>query len=627
MIHSRNIFQRAVLLVVTCAVAISAVGAYAASPTFKIGKEAFLLDDKPFVIRCGEIHFARVPREYWKHRLQMCKAMGLNAVCLYLFWNYHEWEEGKFDWAGEKDAAEFCRLAQEEGLWILLRPGPYACAEWEMGGLPWWLLKKDGNYLRTKDPDYLRASRAWQAEVGRVLAPLQVTRGGPIFMVQVENEYGYFGNDAEYMKETRRGLLDAGFDIPTFACNPAFHLKDGLPPEFFKVVNFGSNPEHAFKTLKEAQPEGPLMCGEYYPGWFDMWGVRHSTGSAKNYLSDLEYMLKNKISFSIYMAHGGTSFGLWAGAVGPKPDNLAYRPDTSSYDYDAPITEAGWPGAKYQATRELMAKYMGPDEKLPDPPAQNPVGAFAEVELKETAPLFKNLPSSVPDKEVRTMEKYGQGRGCILYRTTLPAGPAATVQVQAVRDFAWVYLDGREAGRMDRRHRINSVALPERKEPMTLDILVEAMGRINFSQEIHDRKGLQGPVVLKSSGQELKLEGWQVYSLGLDDGMLANLKWEAPDGGKKPAFWRGVFSVEKAADTFLDMSAWGKGVVWINGRCLGRFWNIGPTQTMYLPGPWLRAGGNEVVVLDLIGPDKPVLAGLKEPILGRLRPELDLKLP
>jgi beta-galactosidase len=304
--------------------------------TFVIGESDFLVDGQRFQIRCGEVHAARVPREYWQHRLRMAKAMGLNTVCAYLFWNMHEPRPGEFNWSDQADVAEFCRIAQREGLWVILRPGPYACAEWEMGGFPWWLLKHDDIKLRTRDPNYLDAVHRYLKEVGRVLGPQQITKGGPILMVQVENEYGFYGKDPEYMGDVRQALVDAGFDVPLFACNPADHLRDGYRADLFPVVNFGSDPAGNFRRLRAILPKGPLMCGEFYPGWFDTWGAVHHTGNASRYLTDLEYMLKNNESFSIYMAHGGTTFGFWTGADRP------FKPDTSSYDYDAPISEAGW---------------------------------------------------------------------------------------------------------------------------------------------------------------------------------------------------------------------------------------------------------------------------------------------
>jgi beta-galactosidase len=582
--------------------------------TFEIGANDFLLDGKPFVIRCGEIHFPRVPCEYWRHRLQMCSALGLNTVCVYLFWNFHEWEEGKFDWSGQADAAEFCRLAQEEGLWVLLRPGPYSCAEWEMGGLPWWLVKHDKIGLRSKDPKFLEPAVRFMKEVGRVLSPLQITRGGPLLMVQVENEYGSFGKDADYMGALRKALLDGGFDVPLFACNPPGVIADGYREDLFQVVNFGAGGgKAAFETLHKFQKTGPLMNGEYYPAWFDMWGRKHRTGPAEPIIADLDYMLEHRHSFSIYMAHGGTSFGLWAGADRP------FSPDTSSYDYDAPISEAGGRTPKFDTIRNLFAKHLQPGETLPAPPPANPVIAIPPFDLKEAAPIFANLPAAIKDEEPRTMEFYGQSRGCTLYRTTLPAGPRGTLTANGVHDFAWVFLDGKALGVMDRRSKRFQVELPARAQAARLDVLVEAMGRVNFGTEVYDRKGLFAPV--KLAGSEMR--NWEIFPLPFDDAQLSGLRYKAISGVNAPAFWRGSFEIATPSDTFLDVRQWQKGVAWINGHCLGRFWTIGPTQTMYVPGPWLKAGRNEVVMLDLTGPHEPRLSGLAQPILDELHPERD----
>jgi beta-galactosidase len=589
---------------------------------FAIGEHDFLLDGQPLQIRCGELHAARVPREYWAHRLRLLKAMGLNTVCAYLFWNVHEPREGEFEWAGQADIAEFCRVAQAEGLWVILRPGPYACAEWEMGGFPWWLLKHDDIKLRTRDPRYLEPARRYLQEVGRVLAPLQVSRGGPILMVQVENEYGFYGKDADYMGEMRGALLAAGFDVPLFACNPRQHLRDGYRADLFPVVNFGSDPAGAFADLRQILPTGPLMCGEFYPGWFDTWGAPHHTGNSARYHTDLEYMLKAGASFSIYMAHGGTTFGFGTGADRP------FKPDTSSYDYDAPISEAGWVTPKFDSTRALITRYLRPGETLPPAPAPNPVIRLATVRAVEFAPLLANLPAPVADDQPRTMEAYDQGYGCILYRTRLPAGPAVMLQVAAVHDVAQVLLDGRRIGFMDRRSGSHGLTLPERTQAATLDILVEAMGRVNFGVEVHDRKGLHQPVtVAVAGGAAAELRDWQVFRLPLDAPMLAALRFAAADAAvganALPGFWRATVNVDQPGDCFLDMRPWGKGFVWVNGHNLGRYWNIGPQQTMYVPGPWLKPGANEIVVLDLLGPTEPLVAALDRPILDELRPGLD----
>jgi beta-galactosidase len=591
----------------------AARAADAPTHTFAIGDNGFLLDGRILQIRCGEIHAARVPREYWRHRLRMARAMGLNAVCAYLFWNQVEGEQGKFDWSGQADAADFCRIAQEEGLWVILRPGPYSCAEWEMGGTPWWLLKNESVQLRTRDPLYLGAAKEYLRAVGAELAPLQVTRGGPILMVQVENEYGFYGSDAAYMGEIRQAIIDAGFSVPLFACSPPSVMRNGLRADLFQAANFGKDPEDNFKKLRVLQPTGPLFCSEFYPGWFDTWGQPHHTGDTGHFLADLTTMLDSGASFSIYMVHGGTTFGLWSGCDRP------FKPDTSSYDYDAPISEAGWPTDKFFRTRELFMKYLQPGEVLPEPPAKNPVISFTPVEAREAAPVLENLPAALEVDRPRNMEAYNQGYGCVLYRTTVPAGAAAVLEAAAVRDFGYVFLDGRRVGVFDRRTDAFRIELPVRPAAAALDILVEPMGRINFGPEMADRKGLIGPVSLGGSD----LLGWKLFRLPLDGRMLAGLKFRAAAKAAGPAFWRASVNLAAPGDTFLDLRGWGKGVAWVNGHCLGRFWDIGPTQTAYAPGCWLRAGANEVVILDLVGPRDPVVAGLASPILDELRPALD----
>ena len=595
----------------------------AVTTTFEIGQDDFLLNGRSFVLRIGEIHSSRVPREHWRHRLQMARAMGLNSVCAYLFWNQIEAREGRFDWSGMADIAEFCRLAQSEGLWVLLRPGPYACAEWEMGGLPWWLLKHEDIRLRTRDPRFIGAVRAYLSEVGRELSPLQVTRGGPILMVQVENEYGFFGKDAAYVGEIRQAVLDAGFAVPLFACNPVWHLRNGYRPDLFPVVNFGTDPEGAFKKLREILPRGPLMCGEFYPGWFDTWGQPHHLGKPDAYLKNLEAMLKMKASFSIYMAHGGTSFGFSPGADRP------FKPDTSSYDYDAPISEAGWATSKFFQTRELFARYLQPGETIPEPPAPHPVITFAAARPNGFAPLLAALPPPVRAEHPLNLEKLDQPFGAVLYRTAVPPGPEAVFRTEAINDIGHLFLDGVRVAIFDRRHRIFSATVPARKKPAVLELLVEAMGRVNFGVEVHDRKGLRGPVHLGND----KLIDWEMFSLPLDAAQLDRLAYAsavpAPAAGApftrlRPGFHRISIEVDRPGDTFLDLRSWGRGMVWVNGHNLGRFWNIGPQQTMYVPGPWLKSGGNQFIVLDYLGGAEASIAGLNKPILDLLRPEFDV---
>ncbi|MGC9940471.1 MAG: beta-galactosidase [Verrucomicrobiota bacterium] len=607
-------FVRLLLAIIMTAAFPAMADVVSPSHTFAIGTNDFLLDGSRFQIRCGEIHAARVPEEYWRNRLKMAKAMGLNTVCAYLFWNQIEPREGEFHWNGQADVAEFCRIAQQEGLWVILRPGPYSCAEWEMGGTPWWLLKDNDIQLRSRDPRYLSAAGKYLEEVGRALGPLQITHGGPIIMVQVENEYGFYGNDLQYVEAIRKSLLNAGFEVPLFECNPPDVMRNGYDTNLFQAANFGSDPATNFAKLRELQPAGPLICSEFYPGWFDTWGQPHHYGNTTRYLADLKYMLDTGASFSIYMVHGGTTFGLWSGCDRP------FKPDTSSYDYDAPISEAGWPTPKFFQTRALFSQYLLPGETLPDPPATNPVVTFAAVELDEAAPVFENLPPGLNDDTPRSMEAYDQGYGCILYRTKIPAGAASLLEAAAIHDFGYVFLDGKRVGILDRRVAGAKMILPEREHDAQLDILVEPMGRINFGPEMADHKGLIPPVTL---GGEI-LHGWEIFKLPLDDQMLAGLKFSGQlPGPKTPAFWRGTFNLETAGDTFLDLRHWGKGDLWVNGHCLGRYWNIGPTQSAYAPGCWLHEGTNEIVMLDLLGPDKPEISGLETPVLNELHPAKD----
>lgn len=594
---------------------------HSTSVPFSIGDSSFLLNGKPYIIRCGEMHFARVPKEYWRHRLQMAKAMGLNTVCAYLFWNYHETSPGQFNWTGNADVAEFCSIAKQEGLFVILRPGPYACAEWEFGGFPWWLLKKKDIKLRTQDPYYLERSRIYLKEVGRVLAPLQISNGGPIIMTQVENEYGSYGNDKEYIGKIRDYLMEAGFTVPLFTCDGPSQLKEDVREDIFSVVNFGGNPAASFRDLREIRKQGPLMCGEYYPGWFDSWGTKHHTGSTENVVKEIRYMLDNKASFSIYMAHGGTSFGLWSGANCPP-----FLPQTSSYDYDAPISEAGWDTEKFYALRKLFTGYLQEGETLPDVPARNAIIKIPAFTTTEVAPVLANLPPFISDKQIRNMEEYDQGYGSILYRTGLPGEAPCILHIQEVHDYAQIFINGKKIATLDRRRNENSCKLPATQKGDVLDILVTAMGRVNYGGHIHDRKGITGKVFITGSNDKNKdLQNWKVYPIKLsNDGIPSYVKF-SPGKSSMPAFHRGKFVLNKTGDTFLDVSTWGKGLVWINGHCLGRFWNIGPTQTMYVPGPWLKKGANEVVVLDYAGPNKNVLAGLELPLLDKVTEKAKIK--
>lgn len=592
-----------------------------AAQNFTIGKSTFLLNGKPFTVKAAELHYTRIPAPYWEHRIEMCKALGMNTICLYVFWNIHEQTEGQFDFTGQNDIAAFCRLAQKHGMYVIVRPGPYVCAEWEMGGLPWWLLKKKDIVLRTLDPYFMERTAIFMKEVGKQLAPLQITRGGNIIMVQVENEYGAYAVDKPYVSAIRDIVKSAGFtEVPLFQCDWSSTFDRNGLDDLLWTINFGTgaNIEQQFKRLKEARPETPLMCSEFWSGWFDHWGRKHETRPAKSMVQGIKDMLDRNISFSLYMAHGGTTFGHWGGA-----NNPSYSAMCSSYDYDAPISEPGWTTDKYFQLRDLLKNYLPAGEQLPEIPEAFPVIEIPEVEFTQVAPLFSNLPEAKESMDIQPMEAFDQGWGTILYRTTLqgPVENGTTMKITEVHDWAQVFADGKLLARLDRRRGEFALQLPVLKKGTRIDILVEAMGRVNFDESIHDRKGITEKVELVRGKQSAKLKNWTVYSFPVDYSFVQDKRYKNGTAQTMPAYYRTTFRLDKVGDTFLDMSTWGKGMIWVNGLAIGRFWEIGPQQTLFMPGCWLKEGENEVIVLDLKGPEKASIRGLKKPILDWLRNE------
>ncbi len=587
---------------------------------FEAGKNTFLLDGNPFVIKAAELHYTRIPQAYWEHRIKMCKALGMNTICIYIFWNIHEQEEGKFDFTGQNDIAAFCRVAQENGMYVIVRPGPYVCAEWEMGGLPWWLLKKKDVALRTLDPYFMERVGVFMKEVGKQLAPLQVNKGGNIIMVQVENEYGSYGTNKPYVSAVRDLVRESGFtDVPLFQCDWNSNFTNNALDDLIWTINFGTgaNIDQQFKKLKELRPEAPLMCSEFWSGWFDHWGRKHETRPAKDMVQGIKDMMDRNISFSLYMTHGGTTFGHWGGA-----NNPAYSAMCSSYDYDAPISEAGWTTDKYFLLRDLLKNYLSEGETLSEVPAAFSLIEVPEIQFTQVAPLFDNLPAPKQTVDIKPMEQFNQGWGSILYRTNLPeAVKAGTVlKITEVHDWAQIYADGKLLARLDRRKGEFTTTLPTLKKGTRLDILVEAMGRVNFDKSIHDRKGITEKVELLADNQSKDIKNWTVYNLPVDYTFAKNKNYRAQKTlPSMPAYYKATFKLNKVGDTFLDMSTWGKGMVWVNGRAMGRFWEIGPQQTLFMPGCWLKEGENEIVVLDLKGPEKSSIKGLKKPILDVLR--------
>lgn len=589
--------------------AFAQAAARAATPTthtFGWKGRDFLLDGKPFVIRGGEMHFSRVPREHWRDRLRMMKAMGLNTVGTYLFWNLHEPRPGEFDFGGQNDIAAFVRIAQEEGLWVILRPGPYACAEWELGGFPSWLLKTPDLRIRTSDPRYVAAATRFLGEVGKQLAPLQVAHGGPILMVQVENEYGSFGADHGYMGSIRDALRKAGFDGQLYTADgptPQM-LGGGTLPDVLSVVNFGDDPAGSFAEFAKFRQNVPRMAGEYYPGWFDHWGEKHHTGDVGDILKDIGWMLERDVSFSLYMFHGGTTFGFMNGAN--YSDKEPYQPDTTSYDYGAPLDEAGRPTPAYHALRELIGRHLKPGESLPEVPPSPPMIAIPRFKLDESAPLASLLGEPVRATRPLTMEEMDQSYGFVWYRTRVPKAKAM-LEAGDVRDMALLYQAGKPLGKMDRRLGQRSIEVETNAE-QPLDVLVENMGRINYGSRLMDeRKGLLDPV--RFAGKPLL--DWEMYRLPLDD--LSKLEFTRDKPGA-PAFHRGTFTLRKLGDSFIDLRGWDRGHVWVNGHHLGRFWRIGPQQSLLVPAEWLKRGRNEVVVLELEGAGGGGVQGLADPV-------------
>jgi beta-galactosidase len=584
--------------------------------TFTVRDSEFLLNGRPFRIFSGEIHYFRVPREYWRDRLLKLRAMGLNTVCTYMPWNLHEPRPGTFDFGGMLDVAAFLRLAQELGLWAILRPGPYICAEWDFGGLPAWLLADDNLRIRCADPSWLTAVQRYIERVSEELAPLTCTRGGAIIMVQVENEYGSFGNDKRYLRALRGMLQRSWSDVPLFTSDgpEPDMLAAGTLDECLAVVNFGSNAPKNVGAIRAFRPNQPAMCGEFWCGWFDQWGKRRQGSGSTDAAADVRWMAENDASFNLYMFHGGTNFGFTSGA---NVYDDTYSPTVTGYDYWAPLDEAGRPTPKYWAFREVLAAHQPAGVVLPDPPPPTRIVTIPEIRLTESAGLFDNLPEPLRSASPRSMEHFGQSGGAILYRTSIAGLVARKLEVVEPHDYAQVYVDGKLVATLDRRLKQSTVELPPGPADR-LDILIDTLGRVNYGPKMIDAKGITQRVVL---GQ-ITLMDWQLYPLPMDAAQLGSLKYGSADVAG-PAFHRGTFELSKTGDMFLDLRAWRKGVVWVNGHNLGRFWRIGPQQTLYCPGCWLKAGRNELVVFDLVVFDlessgRRPIRGLSEPVLDEV---------
>jgi beta-galactosidase len=603
--------RKLMLLVI---VFLNVVNTFAQTHTFKLGDDAFLLDNKPFQMISGEMHYPRVPREAWRQRMKMAKAMGLNTIGTYVFWNLHEPQKGVFDFTGNNDVAEFVKIAKEEGLWVILRPSPYVCAEWEFGGYPYWLEKEKGLIVRSKEARYLDEYRKYIIQVGKQLAPLQVNHGGNILMVQIENEYGSYGSDKEYLEINQKLFKEAGFDGLLYTCDPEPDIKNGHLPGLLPAINGVDNVNKVKELINSNHDgKGPYYIAEWYPAWFDWWGTKHHTVPAEAYLPKLDAVLSAGISINMYMFHGGTTRGFMNGAN--YKDGTPYEPQISSYDYDAPLDEAGNATEKYMKFRDIIKKHLPEGQTLPDVPSPKPTIVIPQIKLSQKLSIFNILPAPVKYATPLTFEDLNQAYGFVLYRTTLKGGRSGILKLNGLRDYALILINGKRAGILDRRLNQDSLKIILPKGDIRLDIVVENLGRINFGKYLlQNKKGITQGVLF--SGREVN--GWKMYSLPFNN--INHLKFNDNNfvGNDAPLVRKGSFNLQKVADTYLDMRNWGKGVVWINGHNLGRYWSVGPQQTLYLPAEWLKKGNNDVAIFELIKTGQTTLKSINKPILNEL---------
>lgn len=562
--------------------------------SFSLSPHDFLLDGKPFQIISGEMHPARIPREYWRQRIQMAKAMGCNTIAVYIFWNYHEIKEGSFDFkTGNRDIASFIRICHEEGMWVLLRPGPYVCAEWDFGGLPSYLLKYHDIKIRCMDKRYMDAVQRYILHLSKEIVPLQCTNGGPVLMVQIENEYGSYGNDMIYLETLKNSWLKQGINVP-------FYTADGASPNMLEAGHLkgtavgldSGGSDDDFAEAKKADSLMPSFSSETYPGWLTHWGEKWQRPDTNDLKKELVYLLQNKRSFNLYVVHGGTNFGFTAGAN--SFSTTQYQPAITSYDYDAPINEQGQPTAKYFMIRGLISKYTG-HALMSIPKTFNTI-EIPPVNMSYFSNIWNNLPAPLLAIQPRPMEDYGQNQGMILYRTTLTGQHSGKLAIWDPHDYALVFLDGQFIDTIFRDGGKWTINIPKtaNKNPV-LDILVEGMGHVNFSQFMIDRKGITDRVSLNG----ITLMNWDVFLLPMDPRFVSHMTGHGNNEyPKRCAFFKGNFSLEQTGDTFFDMGNYNKGSVYINGHNLGRYWSVGPQKRLYCPAGWLHKGYNEIIVYD-----------------------------
>lgn len=585
-------------------------------PTFEIGDRDFLLDGQPHQVISGALHYFRVHPDQWADRIHKARLMGLNTIETYVAWNFHAPQRGRFDTRGPRDLGRFLDLVAAEGMHAIVRPGPYICAEWDGGGLPGWLLADPDVGVRRHEPRYLDAIAQYYDQLLPLVAERQITRGGTVVAVQVENEYGAYGGDADYLRALVAMMRDRGIDVPLLTCDQANDEMQarGSLPELHRTITFGSRAVERLEILRRHQPTGPLMCMEFWNGWFDSWGQHHHVAPAQTNAGDLDDLLAMGASVNLYMFHGGTNFGMTNGAN----DKGTYLPITTSYDYDAPLAEHGAPTAKYHAMREVIGRYAPVPDEAPAAPEPAPE---LTVDLDRRLPLADALGLLGEAKgwdHLPTTDALGQWSGFTLYRTRVTAEDRA-VTFAEVRDRAIVALDGEPVGVLSRAEGAHTIVLPARDGELT--VLLEDQGRVNYGSRIGEAKGLIGPA--RTAVRELS--EWETVGLRLDDApeTLADLLAAAPvtPPGEQvlgPSFVRGCFDSRAGTDHFLRVDGWNKGLVWVNGFLLGRYWSAGPTRTLYVPGPLLRADGNEIVLLELHAAAGATVSFVAGPDLGPL---------
>ena len=584
---------------------------------FTFDADNFYYNGEKIRIISGAMHYFRIPREYWRDRLLKLKACGFNTLETYTCWNLHERKEGQFDFSGNLDLVEYIKLAGEIGLKVIVRPGPYICSEWDFGGLPSWLLAYDNIAIRCNDDTYINKVKPYYDQLLSRLKPLQCTNGGPIIMMQVENEYGSYGDDQEYLARITRHYRRNGIDCQLFTSDgpTKWMLSGGSIPGLLSVANFGSNVPKNYEAKKWYHPDQPFMCGELWCGWFDHWYEEHHTRPAAEVVEMLEDFFKVNGNFNFYMFHGGTNFAFTNGANHSKGK---YMPTITSYDYNCPLSEAGDMTDMYYAVREIIEKHTG--VKAPDIKVENSKkAAYGEIELTEMCDLmtrYKKLASPVRAAYPQTMEQLGQDFGYLLYKTEI-VGPVESSKplplvLTHLHDRAHIFIDGKLVGIRERSQREDEVFIDvKRGEKITLEILVENMGRVNYGPEMFDKKGIVGGVRI---GQRFHF-GWDHYSLPMED--LSALKWTEAEASDMPTFYKGNLKIEGTpCDTFIKTSNFDKGIVIVNGYNLGRYYNpAGPTKTLYLPAPFLKEGDNEIIVFETDCCKKPVITSQDTPEL------------